>query len=519
MNGAESLVHTARAAGVEVCFANPGTTELALMTALDSAGGLRGILGLFEGVCTGAADGYGRMAGKPALALLHLGPGLANGLANLHNARRAHSPVVVLIGDNSDGHAALDPPLNSEIAALAAPMSGWVRRTAAPGELARDLAEAIAAAQHPPGQVASLIVPADCQWATAEGPAAPLVPPALPPVDEKAVTAVVEALRAGEPAVLLLGRPALGASGLRAAGRIAARTGCRLVCETHPARVERGAPLPVLERLPYFPEAALQSLAGTRHLLLAGARAPVSFFDWPETGGRLVPEGTAVHSLASPLEDAAGALEAVADSLGAGGGPAGAAQGARPAEPAGPLSPETLGAAVAFAQPEGAIVVDEAATSGRPYWGLSAGCPPHTLLALTGGSIGQGLPCATGAAVACPDRPVIALQADGSGLYTLQALWTQAREGLNVTTVLCSNRCYRILRMELARAGVRAPGPAAAGLTDLAHPEIDWVRLAGGFGVPASRVETAQALAQELARAVAEPGPHLIEALLGGPAA
>jgi len=513
MNGAESLIRTAAGAGVRVCFANPGTTEMPLVVALDAAEEMRAVLGLFEGVCTGAADGYARMAERPALTLLHLGPGFANGIANLHNARRARSPVVNVIGDHATWHAAADAPLASDIVSLARPVSGWVRSVRSAKALARDTAEAIAAAGRAPGQVATLIVPSDCQWDPADGPARPLEPPAPRQVSGDAVRKCAETLRAGARTVLLLGAMGLRERGLNAAARIAAKSGCRLFCETFPSRVERGAPLPAIERLPYFPEQALEALGAADSIVLAGAKSPVAFFGYPNMPSSLVPEGRSVDVLAEPADDVPAALEALADAIGA---PRAAATAAieRPAMPTGKLDPFTAGAALAALLPENSIVVDESATSGQPFSIASARGPRHTYLGLTGGAIGQGLPCATGAAVACPDRRVISFQADGSAMYTVQALWTQARESLNVTTLLCNNRSYRILQFELARAGVTEPGRKARSMTELTNPDIEWAMLARSMGVPAVRVESADALCTELKRALSVPGPNFIEMML-----
>ncbi len=522
MNGAEALVRTAVAAGVEVCLANPGTTEIAFLAAIDATPGMRAVLGLFEGVCAGAADGYARMTGKPALLLFHHGPGLGNAIANLHNARKARSPVVVLVGENPRGHAALDPPLQSDIALLAANVSGWQRTVRCAGELPTDTADAIAAASGLPGQVATLIVPDDCQWSAVEATAGPprpegIVPQPLPSVPPQAVTAAAASLRGTISAALLLGGPALNETGLRAAGRVAAATGCRLLCEGYPARAERGGDLPFLERVPYFPEQAIRFLGGLRQVVLAGTRAPVPFFAYAPTGNRLLPAEAAVHVLATAEQDAASALVALAEEIGRrtrSHDESPPAAGTTPAPPTGPLTPETLPAAVAAAQPEGTILVEEGITSGRAYWPASRAAPRHTFMAITGGSIGWGLPCATGAALACPERPVILIEGDGSAPYTLQALWTQAREGLNVTTVICANRSYRILLLELERAGIADPGPAASSMTDLSRPDIDWVSLARGMGVPGTRLVTAEALSREVAGAAAEPGPYLIEAVM-----
>ncbi len=514
MNGAESLIRTALAAGVDVCFANPGTTEMPLVSALDSIPGFRSVLGLFEGVCTGAADGYARMADKPALTLLHLGPGFANGIANLHNARRARSAVVNVIGDHATWHLAADAPLTSDIVSLANPVSGWVREVKSPSRFPQDTAEAIAAAGRSPGKVATLIVPSDCQWSPAGEPAKPIAPAALPQAASSAVSKAADLLRAhGANAVLFMGAQATRERGLKAAARIAAKTGCRLMCETFPARIERGGAIPFVEKLPYFPEQATESLTKSAAVILAGAPAPVAFFGYPNLPSGLIPEGRPTTALAAPLEDAASALEVLAELISA---PreAAASPSQRPARPTGKLDATTIGAAIAGLMPDNCIVMDEAATTGLPFFGLSIGAPSHTYMALTGGAIGQGLPCATGAAVACPDRKVIAFQADGSGMYTVQSLWTQAREKLDVTTLICNNRRYRILQVELARAGITEPGRVARSLTSLADPEINWSSIASGMGVPAVRVDTAETLCVELERALKERGPNLIEMLI-----
>ncbi|HTY17192.1 MAG TPA: acetolactate synthase large subunit [Myxococcota bacterium] len=514
MNGAESLMRTAVASGVELCLANPGTTEMPLVAALDRVPGMRAVLGLFEGVCTGAADGYGRMTDRPALTLLHLGPGFANGIANLHNARRAGAPVVNVIGDHATWHRAADAPLTSDIASLARPVSAFVRETRRAGDLAADTAAAIEAALAPPGQVATLIVPADCQWDESNARDVRAARPEPLPSEPAAVERAARALRDG-PAALLIGGPALRDRGLVAAARVQSASGCRVLHDTFFARLERGGALPSFERLPYFPEPAIQTLADARQLVVAGTRDPVSFFGYPGVPSRLAPNGCVRTELARAGEDVVGALESLADALGAPPTPPRVEPRARPGLPrTGALDVAALGQALAALQPEGAIVVDEGATSGAAWFAHAAAAPRHTVLALTGGAIGQGLPCAVGAALACPDRKVIALQADGSGMYTLQSLWTMARESLDVLVVICANRCYRILQLELARAGHAEPGPQARRLVELAGPELDWTALARGLGVPAARAADAEGFAKELGRALAEPGPALIEALL-----
>jgi acetolactate synthase-1/2/3 large subunit len=513
MDGAEALIRTALASGVDVCFANPGTTEMPLVAALDRAPGMRPVLALFEGVCTGAADGFARLSDRPAMTLLHLGPGFANGIANLHNARRARSPIVNVIGDHATWHLAADAPLTSDIESLANPVSGWVRSVRRAEDVAADTVAAIEASLAPPGQVATLIVPADCQWSEASGAGVTVRRVAPASVASDRIEQAARALQRGD-AALFLGGVTLRGAGLRAAARVRAAVGARLLHDVFVARLERGADLPAIERLPYFPEQAIASLANLRALVMVGTREPVSFFGYPNVPSRLAPEGCERIVLAAPEEDGVGALEALADALGAPREVSVIPGAARPGMPSGALDVATLGQAVAALQPEGAIVVDEAATSGAVWFALAGTAPRHTVLGLTGGAIGQGLPTAVGAAIACPQRKVIALQADGSGMYTAQALWTMARESLDIVVVLCANRAYRILQLEVARAGIAEPGPAARALTELSNPPLDWCAIARGMGVPAARATDADSLVKEFSRALADPGPALIEAWL-----
>jgi acetolactate synthase-1/2/3 large subunit len=520
MNGAQALINTLVDGGVDVCFANPGTSEMHFVAALDSVPRMRGVLTLFEGAATGAADGYARIAGRPAAVLLHLGPGLANGLANLHNAKRAGVPVINVVGDHATYHKRFDAPLESDIDALAGSVSGWVRRTERVADLADDAAAAISAATGPPGQVATLILPADVSWSPGAGPvSAPLAAPAEQRASGEAVSAAAKALRSGAHTVLLIGGDATREPGLTAAARIAEATGATLLCETFPTRLERGAGLPAVGRLGYLAEMASYQLDGAKHLVLAGARSPVTFFAYPGKPSDLVPEGCQVHVLAEPTDAAAEALAALADEV-APGASAPLAAANRPDAPTGALTAEKAAAAIGALLPEGAIVVDESNTSGMFLPSATEGCPRHDWLTLTGGAIGYGLPAATGAAVAAPRRPVLCLQADGSAMYTISALWTHARENLDVTTVIYNNSAYAILRMELQRVGAEAtgadgsPGPKASALLDLSSPDLDFVALATGMGVPATRATTAEELHAALARAFAEPGPHLIDAVV-----
>ncbi len=513
--GALSLLNTALRAGVEVCFANPGTTEMPIVAALDRVPGMRVVLGLFEGVCTGAADGWARMTRRPAATLLHLGPGLANGLANLHNARRARTPVVNWIGEHATRHLAFDAPLTSDIAALAGSV-GWTRTVKSAHEMAEASLAAVEAALGLPGRVASLIIPADCQWEPGPEPLSATPSRVLREIPSGAPVEAARLLRRGRGGILL-GDNALTARGLRAAARVAAKTACKVWVETFPACWECGRHVPFFPALPYFPEQAAEALANVTSLVLAGAREPVAFFAYPDRPSRFVPDGATLYTLADPDAgvDAALALEALAQELDA---PAGITPPrSMPAfQPGGKLlTPDSLCRTMAAFAPENSIVVNEAATTGLAWNAVYASnAAPHTLFFLTGGAIGQGLPNALGAALACPDRRVIAFQADGSGLYTLQALWSMARENADVTVVVCANRRYRILQAELARAGIAEPGPKAHSVTDLTRPAIDWASLAKGFGVPACSVRTDDELADALMRSFAERGPSLIEAVL-----
>jgi acetolactate synthase-1/2/3 large subunit len=502
--GAHVVIDRLIAEGVDVCFANPGTSEMHFVAALDSAPEMRAVLCLFEGVATGAADGYARIAGKPAATLLHLGPGMANGLANLHNARRAHSPVVNVVGDHATYHQKLDAPLQSDIDALAHWLTGTVHRPASSGELASMVGAAVASANL--GRIATLVLPADLSWSDADTDA-PRSAPLTDREPERVDDAAAELLKTyGDKAVLLLGGPAVSAPGLRAAARISATTGVRALIETFPARLARGQGVPNIPRLGYFAEMAQEQLRGARHLILAGARSPVAFFAYPNLPGDLVPDGAEVHTLAPAR------LGDIADNLGAPDFVESAAN--TPELPSGPLRSDNWASVVGALLPVNAIISDEANTSGLLLPDATAGSPPHDVLTLTGGAIGQGLPVAVGAAIAAPDRPVIALQSDGSAMYTISALWTMAREQLDITVVILDNRAYAILQLELQRVGATAGGPKAESLLDLSNPNLDFVAIAEGFGVPAMRATTAEEFAAHFSTALAEPGPHLIDVVL-----
>lgn len=512
MNGAEALLATLAGCGVTACFANPGTSEMHLVSALDRTPGVRPVLCLFEGVATGAADGFARIAGRPAMTLLHLGPGLLNGGANLHNARRAFSPSIQLIGDHATGHARFDAPLASDIAAVAATQCRWVgvaQDASACGPMAaRAYAEAMAA----PGGAAALIVPADAAWSEGAAVAPPLPLAARPTPEPEAIAAAARAIAEAQKPVLLIGANALEEAGLAQAARIAAK-GVRVLSDVFPARLARGAGRFAPGRMHYFAEMAQADLAGADLMVLVGAKAPVSFFAYPDKPNSPIPEGCAALPLSGPEIDAAAALALLADALGAPPmGPGAAAM--TPAAPAGPLSAADVGASLARHLPEGAIVSDDGVTNSLPVFALTAGAAPHDWLCLTGGAIGQGLPVALGAAVAAPGRKVVCLTGDGAGLYTAQALWTMAREGLDVTTIVFANRSYRILNVELMRTGAGNPGPSAAKLLSLDGPAVDWVKLAEAQGVEAKRCDRAEDFDAALAACLAAPGPKLIEAVL-----
>jgi acetolactate synthase-1/2/3 large subunit len=421
--------------------------------------------------------------------------------------------LLAIVGDHATYHKRFDAPLESDIEALAGTVSGWVRRSARSADAAADAAEAAAAAMSPPGQVATVILPADVSWSPGAEPAAavPVRPPA--PVSGAVIDAAAKVLRGGEPSVILLGGTGMHRPALEAASRIGRATGARLIAETFPARQERGAGIPPAERLAYLAEMAAAQLDGARHLILAGARAPVSFFAYPGKLSSLVPDGCHVHTLAGPGDDIAGALEALAGLAAPGAAPA-PRQLERPSLPDGDLTGHSAAAVIGALLPEHAIVCDEANTSGLALPAATAGAPPHDWLTLTGGAIGQGLPLAAGAALACPERPVLALEADGSAMYTISALWTHAREQLDITTVIFSNRSYAILNMELDRTGAPAAGQSARSLLDLTRPGLSFTALAEGMGVPASSAQTAPEFAAQLRRALTEPGPHLIEAVV-----
>lgn len=516
MNGAQTLIRTLVDSGVNVCFGNPGTSEMHFVAALDSVPEMRSVLGLFEGVVTGAADGYARMARRPAATLLHLGPGTANGLANLHNAQKARTPIVNIIGDHATYHKKYDAPLESDIEGYAGVASHYLHTSQRAADVASDAAKAVAEACSPPGNVASLILPADVSWGTADGPAPPVERRPEAAVPRQRISEIAKVLQSGEPSALLLGGRALSVDNLKLAARSATACQAKFLCETFPARLTRGAGVPPIERLAYLSEMVVAQLQGVQHLIVIDTKSPVSFFAYPGKPGDLCPEGATVHTLVSGEDDIGAALAALAE-LVAQGVESPVADLARPDLPSGALDASTMAQAVGALLPENAVVSDESNTLGFLLPFHTAGAPAHDWLTLTGGAIGQGIPVATGAAVACPHRKVVSIEADGSAMYTLQGLWTQAREQLDVTTIILNNRAYGILNMELARVGATdtaEPGERAKEMLHLGSPNLDFVALSQGMGVPATRASTADEFVEQLREALTTPGPRLIEAVI-----
>ena len=512
MNGAESLVRTLIAGGVDVCFTNPGTSEMHFVAALDKVPGMRCILGLFEGVVTGAADGYYRMSGKPASTLLHLAPGLANGLANLHNAKKAGSGIVNIVGEHATHHIKFDAPLTADIEGTAAPMSNWVKTSPTSATIANDGALAIEVARQTPGQIATLILPADTAWGPADTVGETKVPPAVPKVSDDAVKAAAEMLRNSERATLLMGGAALRERPLELAGRISAKTGCGILAEGANTRLARGAGRVQVNRIPYVVELAQEVMKKAGNLVLVGSREPVAFFAYPDKPSLLMDPESSSTELANTHEDMEAALEALASELDClDVTPVGIAAAKRNPLPTGEITLPAIANALSALMPEGAIVVDESITSGREFFPSTAGVPPHDWMNNRGGSIGYSMPVSVGAAVACPDRKVIALVGDGSAMYTVQSLWTMAREGLDITIVIFSNRSYNILRGELTNVGVQNPGPRAVDMLSLDRPDLDWVSMAKSMGVEAARSRTAEDLAKALDAGLHNEGPYLIE--------
>lgn len=514
-NGATAMIETLADCGVEYCIANPGTSEMHLVQALDAVPRIKSVLALFEGVCTGAADGIGRMTGKPAATLLHLGPGLANGIANLHNARRANSPMINIVGNHPNYHVGYDAPLTSDIDTLAANFSCWSKSCSTSATLAQDGANAYTASLRQStgsrGQIATLIMGADAAWGPSAGPTRPNPVPQRACVDEAAIEAIAGILEKGGKCALLLEHHATEQAAMEAASRIAGKTGCLMFNGTFPGRVDGGPGRVAVQRLPYFPEQILAALDGVEHLILVNGEVPASFFAYQGVPSQLIPPGCQVHRLSFKEEDAIDALERLAERLGAQKQEVSRFEKQEIGLPAGELNNKSIIQAIAATLPEEVIVCTDSG-GGNSAYPFCQGASRNSWLSLTGGAIGQGGPCATGAALACPDRPVLALLGDGGAAYTNQSFWTQAREGLNVTTVIFANNTYNILNVEYAKIGVDNPGATAASLFDISNPTIDWVAMAGSFGVPGARADSAEELCKLLQQSYATPGPFLIQA-------
>lgn len=515
MNGAQTLVHTLADSGVEICFGNPGTSEMHVVAALDREPRMRGVLCLFEGVVAGAAGGYARMAGKPAATLLHLGPGFANAIAFLHNARKAGQPVVNIVGDHATSHARYaQAPLTSDIMAITGSVSDWLYQCKSAGEVAQAGARAVQAARTAPGQIATLVLPADTAWSEAVAPAAPLPVSAPKKVDDAAIERAAVALKNGKRTALLLRGICLQQPGVEAAGRIARHTGARLLHDYFTPRMTRGEGLTEVERIPYFAEEIVDHLKGLEQIVLVGAPPPVTFFAYPDKPSWVTPEGCELLTLAEPQEDTVGALQALAETLGARAAGVAVKRMIPDLPTHAPLNPETMGAIIARLMPENAVICDDSLTAGPGLHKSLRHGPRHDWLLLTGGAIGDAPPMAVGASLACPGRKVIAISGDGAAMYSLQALWTMARERLDVVTIVCANRSYNILNIELGRVGAFNPGPKTLAMLDLHNPELDFVKLAQGLGVEASRAQTTTEFAAQFADAMQMRGPRLIEAVL-----
>ena len=515
MNGAESLLTTLTNNGIEVCFTNPGTSEMHFVAALDEVPGMRCVLCLFEGVLSGAADGYARMKGSPASTLLHLGPGLGNALANIHNAKKGHVPMVNIVGDHATYHLQYDAPLTSDIEGIARPVSHWVRTSGSPEDIARDAAEAVLQAGI--GQIATLMLPADVSWGDNPNGAAPAVTvPGPVVVAEENIEQAATLLRSGANTLILMGGREVTAEQGLVVDRITQATGARALIETLPGKVARGAGTAVIERLAYLAELAIDSIKDVEQIILVGAADPVSFFAYPGVSSAIAPESCEKFTLAGPNDDIDGALRALAEKVGATEREAQVYELNLPEPGEGELDAAKVGMAIAHFLPHDAVVVDEAITSGMMVSMFTATARPHVQLNQTGGSIGWGLPAALGAAIACPDQKVVCLEGDGSAMYTIQALWSMARENTDVTVVIFNNRKYSILEMEFGRTGARGgqPGPSAASTLDIGSPDMDFVAMARGMGVQASRATTAEEFNAQFADAMAQKGPRLIDAVV-----
>ena len=513
MTGADALVQTLADCGVKACFANPGTSEMHLVTALDNEPRVRSVLCLFEGVATGAADGYARVSGVPAMTLLHLGAGYMNGGANIHNAKRAHTPMINVIGDHATYHVRYDAPLTSNILGLVGPNSIWVKSVDDVSKAGTLAEEAFRASQSGKGGPISLILPADSAWNEGAQKADQRPLPTKQPASEDIVAEAAQKVTSAEKPMILISGTALSEAGLSQAARLEA-AGVRVMTDAFIWKQARGAGRFAPARMQYFAEGAMADLEGADLMLVAGTQMPVAFFAYPDKPSVLVPEGCELFLMGGPESDSAETLKLLADKLGAKGS-APVMERKAPDCPDGPVTPKTVGQSINRHMPSGGLISDDGVTASLPVFLATMGAEPHELMMLTGGAIGQGMPLAIGASVAKPDAKTICLTGDGAGMYTVQSLWTMARENLDVTTIVFVNHSYRILNIELQRTGAGNPGPAAQSMLNLGTPEIDWVAMASAQGVHAEAVSTAEAFDEAFERAMNTKGPKLIAALMG----
>ena len=512
--GAEALVRTLIAGGVSTCFANPGTSEMHFVAALDRIPGIRCVLGLQENTVTGMADGYFRITRRPAATLLHCGPGYANGIANLHNARRAGSGALNIVGDHAIPHVRYDSPLTSDVDALVGATSDWHAFGTEPSRIGADAARGLAEAGAAYGRIASLVLPADVSWTSGGQTGTPQDPVAPGPPSPAAIDKAAQALRSGKEVLILLGTPAVVADLHPLLAGVARGTGASLMGSATISAQPRGRGMLDLRSIPYPVDDAVRELAPYEVLILVNCPPPTGFFLYPGRPSLMQRPDADVITLTREDQDAAAGLRALADALDIGPAAIPETEG-RIAPASGPMTPEGLAATVARLLPTDAIIVNEALTLGGGFSAVMPHAAPCDWLTVTGGAIGGGIPLATGAAIGAqdmgrPDRRVVTLQADGSAAYTVQGLWTQAREGLPVTTLLLNNRSYAILMGEYAKVGAQ-PGPTARDMMSLDRPALDWVAIAQGFGVGAESVETVEDLEAALARALALDGPSLID--------
>ena len=512
LTGADALVQTLADLGVDSCFANPGTSEMQLIAALDKESRIRSVLCLFEGVATGAADGYARISGKPAMTLLHLGPGYLNGGANIHNAFRAKSPMINVVGDHAVSHQRYDAPLASDIIGLAASSSRWIKsvdKVEQAGNLATEAWEACHGPE--PGPV-SLVLPADSAWKEGGRKGAMVRAPELRRPSHEKIETAVQAIKTAKSPMILMNGSALSETGLKHAAKLNTN-GIRIMIDTFAPKIARGVGRFMPDRMHYFAEGAMQDLKDCDLMILAGTKAPVAFFAYPDRPSLLVPEGCKVVSLGGFDTDSEKILFELVKAFGIENS-APLANRVCPDKPAGKLSGTTIGTSIARYLPSNAIVSDDGVSNSIGCYFATVNAEPHDWLMLTGGAIGQGMPVALGAALAAPDRKVLCLSGDGAGMYTCQSLWSMARENVDVTTIVFVNHSYRILNIEQSRTGAKDPGHVAKSMLDLSNPEIDWVRLAQSMGVPGTLCTTAEEFDSALERAFSKEGPSLIAALL-----